>query len=186
MTGSGLHDIFHSTAFDVTRNLALFFVAVFWLGLAFWVNRDARRRIDDGWLVGTATLVGLVPFIGPLVYLLFRPPETLADVRAREIEVRALETRLLQKPQPQCPVCRTGIEPTYLVCPVCTTTLKHPCVSCRAPLDALWQACPYCATPVGGAVVEPLAVDLDAALTAEAVAVPQKARPPRQRRAAAS
>src|SRR3954465_12614556 len=91
VTGSGLHDIFHSTAFDVTRNLALFFVAVFWIGLAFWVNRDARRRIDDGWLVGTATLVGLVPFIGPLVYLLFRPPETLADARAREGEAGAPE-----------------------------------------------------------------------------------------------
>ena len=185
MTGSGLHDIFHSTAFDVTRNLALFFVAVFWLGLAFWVNRDARRRIDDGWLVGTATLVGLVPFIGPLVYLLFRPPETLAEVRAREIEIRALESRLAQKPQPHCPVCRSGIEPSYLICPICTTTLKEPCVACKAPLEPLWQACPYCATPVGARRVEPVTIDLDAALTAEAVAIPQKRRP-RQRRAAAS
>lgn len=183
MTGSGLHDVFHSTAFDVSRNLVLFFVAVFWLGLAYWVNRDARRRIADSWLVGTATLVGLVPFIGPLIYLLFRPPETLADVRAREIEVRALETRLLAKPKPQCPVCRTAVESSYLVCPVCTTTLKEPCVACKAPLEPLWQACPYCATPVG-AKLEPVAIDLDAALTAEAVAIPQ--RKTRQRRAAAS
>jgi len=184
VTGSGLHDIFHSTAFDVTRNLALFFVAVFWIGLAFWVNRDARRRIDDGWLIGTATLVGLVPFIGPLVYLLFRPPETLAEVRAREIEVRALETRLLQRPQPRCPVCRSDVAPDYLVCPICTTTLREPCVSCKAPLEPLWQACPYCATPAG-AKVEPASLDLDAALTAEAVAIPQGAKP-RRRRVAAS
>lgn len=184
MAGSGLHDIFHSTAFDVTRNLALFFVAVFWVGLAFWVNRDARRRLDDGWLIGTATAVGVVPLVGPLVYLLFRPPETLAEVRAREIEVRALETRLLAKPQPHCPVCRTGVESSYLVCPVCTTTLRQPCLSCKAPLEPLWQACPYCATPVG-AKVEPVAIDLDAALTAEAIAIPQT-RKTRQRRAAAS
>jgi hypothetical protein len=183
VTGSGLQDIFHSTAFDVTRNLALFFVAVFWIGLAFWVNRDARRRMDDGWLIGTATLVGLVPFVGPLVYLLFRPPETLAEVRAREIEVRALETRLVQKPQPQCPVCRSGVEASYLVCPICTTTLREPCTSCKAPLEPLWQACPYCATPVGAAAA-PVAVDLDAALTAEAVAIPRQQ--PRKRRAAAS
>src|SRR3954465_10056118 len=183
VTGSGLHDIFHSTAFDVTRNLALFFVAVFWIGLAFWVNRDARRRLDDAWLVGTATLVGLVPFVGPLVYLLFRPPETLADVRAREIEVRALELRLAAKPQPRCPVCRTDIEASYLVCPGCTTTLKQPCVACKAPLEPLWQACPYCATPVGATAAEPVALDLDAALAAEAVAIPQRSR---RRPAAAS
>jgi len=174
MTGSGLSDVLHSTAFEVTRNLALFVVAVFWLGLAYWVYRDARRRVDDAWLVGTATLVGLVPFVGPLVYLLFRPPETLADVQAREIEVRALRAHL-RRPEPQCPVCRSGIEASYLVCPVCTTQLKQPCATCKAPLEPLWQACPYCATPVG-ATVESLTGDLDTALTAEAVAIPQKRR----------
>jgi hypothetical protein len=172
--GSGLHDVFHSTAFEVARNLTLFLVVVFWLGSAYWVYRDARRRLDDSWLVATAALVGLVPVFGPLVYLLFRPPETLADVRAREIEVRALKAHL-RRPEPTCPVCRTGIQPDYLICPVCTTQLKEPCLKCARPLEPLWQACPYCATPVGaaGAVPiavaagEPVAVDLDAALTAE-------------------
>jgi hypothetical protein len=187
VTGSGLSDIFHSTAFEVARNLGLFLVAVFWLGLAYWVYRDARRRLDDAWLVATATAVGLVPFIGPLVYLLFRPPETLADVRAREIEVRALEARLL-KVQPQCPVCRSGVEANYLVCPVCTTQLKEPCVKCAAPLEQLWQACPYCATPVGSRLAT-ITADLDAALTAEAQAVPKRQtrhKKPQQRRARAS
>lgn len=183
VTGSGLNDIFHSTAFEVTRNLVLFLVVVFWLGLAFWVRRDAARRMDDSWLVATATVVGLVPFIGPLVYLLFRPPETLADVRAREIEVRALEARLF-KPPPQCPVCRSGIEPNYLVCPVCTTQLREPCSSCGAPLEPLWSACPFCATPAGSKVAT-LTADLDSALTAEAKTVPQQRRKPQQRRAAA-
>jgi len=184
MTGSGLSDILHSTAFEVTRNLALFLVAVFWVGLAYWVYRDARRRVDDAWLVGTATLVGLVPFVGPLVYLLFRPPETLADVQAREIEVRALRAHL-RRPDTLCPVCRSGIEASYLICPVCTTQLKQPCMACKAPLEPLWQACPYCATPVG-ATVEPLSGDLDSALTAEAAAIPQRRATASDRRAAAS
>jgi hypothetical protein len=185
VTGSGLSDILHSTAFEVTRNLALFLVAVFWLGLAFWVYRDARRRLDDSWLVVTATVVGLVPFIGPLVYLLFRPPETLAEVQAREIEIRALKAHL-RRPESRCPVCRSGVEANYLVCPVCTTELKEPCARCSAPLEPLWQACPYCATPIG-ATIASVTGDLDAALTAEAVAIPQKRREkPQQRRAAAS
>jgi hypothetical protein len=163
-----VHDLFHSTAFHVARNVALFFVAVFWLGLAYWVYRDARRRIDDAWLVGTAVLIGLVPFIGPLVYLLFRPPETLEDAQVRRAEIRALEARLVER-RPQCPVCRTDVEPAFLVCPVCTTQLKEPCARCAAPLERLWQACPYCAAPVVSAPTEPAATDLDAALTAEAV-----------------
>jgi hypothetical protein len=176
MTGSGLGSIFHSTAFEVTKNLALFFVVVFWLGLAFWVYRDARRRLDDAWLVGTATLVGLVPFIGPLVYLLFRPAETLADRRIRDVELRALETRLA-KAQPACPVCRSAVEPGYLVCPVCTTQLKEPCTSCKAPLQPLWSICPFCATPVGAklAAIDATA-DLDVALTKEAKSVPQRSK----------
>jgi hypothetical protein len=182
MVGSGLGDIFHSTAFEVTRNVGLFLVAVFWLGLAYWVNRDARRRVDDAWLVGTATLLGLVPFVGPLVYLLFRPPETIADVHSREIEVRALKQALRRPIEATCPVCRSGVQADFVVCPVCTTQLKHPCVQCKKPLEPLWQVCPYCATPVG-AVVE----DLDVALTAEAVGVPQKRAPAgKSRRAAAS
>lgn len=164
LAATSLHDVFHSTGFTVARNLVLFFVVLFWLGLAFWTHRDAKRRIDDPWLVGTATLLGLVPFIGPLAYLLFRPPETLAEARTRDIEIRALETRL-SRPEPRCPVCRTSVEAAYLICPVCTTQLKEPCASCSAPLERLWQACPYCMAPVR---TQPKASDLDAALTAEA------------------
>jgi RNA polymerase subunit RPABC4/transcription elongation factor Spt4 len=160
-----------STAFSVAWKLLLLLTAVFWLGLAFWVLRDARRRIGDWSLVGTAALLGLVPLVGPLVYVLFRPPETLADVRLRDAELRVLEQRLGAQ-APACPVCRTGVEPEYLVCPVCTTRLKLACGKCEAALEPLWQMCPYCATPAGAIVV---AVDLDAALTAEARATARSA-----------
>jgi hypothetical protein len=156
-----VHSAFHSSAATVAVNLLLFFGVVFWLGLAWWVYRDAQRRLTDRILIGTATLLGLVPFVGPVVYLLFRPPETLEDVRAREAELRALESRLARREE-HCPVCRFVVEPSYLVCPVCTTQLKRACARCSAPLDPLWQACPYCATPAS-AVVQ----DLDTALTAE-------------------
>lgn len=160
---ASLHSVLHSTPFLVTRDVVIATIVAFWLGLAFWTHRDAKRRIDDPLLVGAASLLGLVPVAGPLVYLLFRPPETLADVEARRIEVRALESRFARA-EPRCPVCRTRIESAYLVCPVCTTALKQPCTACKAPLDPLWQVCPYCAAPVGAVV----AADLDAALAAEA------------------
>ena len=146
-------DFFDSSAWAVIRNLSIFFVVVFWLATVYWTYKDARRRIDDPWLVAMATLLGLVPpFLGPIIYLFFRPPEYLEDVRERELEIRAMEVQLARRGL-QCPVCRGSVEPSYLVCPVCTTRLKHACSGCGAPLEAIWQACPHCATPVPPSVV---------------------------------
>ena len=159
----------HSTLFVVATNLMLVLAVVFWLGLAYWVHRDARRRVDDSWIVATATLLALfVPYVGTLVYLLLRAPETLGDVRERELELRALEESLGRN-RPRCPVCLADADERFLVCPVCTTQLKQRCRSCSAALETTWLACPYCAAAVG---FEPelVAPDLDAALTAEAVA----------------
>jgi RNA polymerase subunit RPABC4/transcription elongation factor Spt4 len=157
-----LHDLSHSTGLVVARNVAIFFAVVFWLGLALWVNRDARRRIGDPILVFFATLLGLAaPYIGPVAYLLFRPAETLDDVRSRRVELRALEQQLARS-QPACPHCRSWIEPDYIACPVCATMLRQQCATCNAPLEPLWQLCPYCAS-----AIEPSQADLDAALTAE-------------------
>jgi hypothetical protein len=159
----GLHDFFHSTGFVIARNSAIVLAAVFWLGLAYWVHKDARRRTGNPFLVFLATLLGLAPpYIGPVVYLLFRPSETRDDVRSRRVELRVLEQQLVRS-QLACPVCSSAVESDYLACPVCTTMLRKPCAKCTAPLEPLWQMCPYCASPV-----EPAQVDLDAALTAEA------------------
>ncbi len=153
---ASVNDFFSSGTWFLIRNLALFFVVVFWLALAYWVYKDARRRIEDPWLVTMSAVLGLIPpFLGVLVYMLFRPPEYLDDVRERELEIKAMEERLARRGL-FCPVCRAEVEATYLVCPVCTTKLKQSCSSCKAPLEALWQICPYCETPV----VSPLPLEL--------------------------
>ena len=127
--------------------IVIAFAALFWVASAYWTYKDARRRIDDRWLVSFATLLGLVPYAGPLIYMLFRPPEYLEDVRERELEIKAMEDRLSRHGL-VCPVCRSDVDSSYLVCPICTTKLRQACVKCRAPLEALWQVCPYCETPI--------------------------------------
>ena len=153
----GVNDFFDSGTWFVIRNLTLFFIGVFWLATAYWVYKDARRRIDDPWLVAMATILGLVPpFLGAIIYMFFRPPEYLEDVRERELEIKAMEERLTRR-EVHCPVCRAEVDPSFLVCPVCTTKLRQACVSCKAPLEPLWQICPYCETPVDTtAVVQPI------------------------------
>ena len=139
--------LWDSPDWTLARNIGIAFLVLFWLATAFWTFKDARRRIGDPWLVALATVLGLVPFLGPIIYMFFRPPEYLQDVHERELEIKAMEQRLAQLDQ-RCPVCRARVEPSYLLCPVCTTRLKAACGTCGQPLDALWQVCPHCATPV--------------------------------------
>jgi RNA polymerase subunit RPABC4/transcription elongation factor Spt4 len=149
---SSVHDFFHSSTWYVIRNLVVFFVVVFWIATIYWVYKDSRRRINDPLIVALSVVVAIVPFIGPLVYMLFRPPEYIEDVRERELEIRAIERRLGGRDL-RCPVCRADIEDDYLVCPVCTTQLRQACTGCARPLEASWQVCPYCKTPVPAGAV---------------------------------
>jgi RNA polymerase subunit RPABC4/transcription elongation factor Spt4 len=147
-TFSGIHDFFASGTWQVIRNLLFFFLIAFWLAVGYWVYKDAKRRIEDPVLIATAVAIGLViPYVGALVYMLFRPPEYLEDVRERELEIKAMEKRLGSRDL-HCPVCRAEVDEDFLVCPVCTTKLRQSCVTCSRPLEALWQVCPYCETPI--------------------------------------
>jgi hypothetical protein len=129
-----------------------FFGFVLWLSLGYWTYKDAKRRIEDPMLIALSTILALIiPFVGPFIYMLFRPPEYLEDVRERELEIKAMEERITAHDQ-RCPVCHAEADPSYLVCPVCTTKLKHACASCGSPLEPIWQICPYCETPIEPAV----------------------------------
>ena len=153
MIASAAHDFFSSGTWLVTRNLLIFFAVVVWLATLYWIYKDAKRRIEDPWVVGVSVLVGVVvPFFGPFIYMLFRPPEYLEDVRERELEIKAMEDRL-SKRDLHCPVCRSEVDASFLICPICTTKLKQACSTCKAPLEALWQVCPFCETPIDPAVV---------------------------------
>jgi RNA polymerase subunit RPABC4/transcription elongation factor Spt4 len=142
-----VHDFFHSSTWYVIRNLGLLLVLIFWVATIYWVYKDARRRIGDPLLVWVSTALGILPFIGPLIYMLFRPPEYLEDVRERALEITAMDKRLGSRDL-HCPVCRAEVDEDFLVCPVCTTKLRQSCVTCSRPLEALWQVCPYCETPI--------------------------------------
>jgi hypothetical protein len=163
-------DFLDSDAFQIGRNLTILLLAVFWLAVGYWVFKDARRRIEDPWLVAIATILGLFPpFVGAVIYMLFRPPEYLDDVRERDLEIKAMEQRLARRDL-HCPVCRAEVDPSFLVCPVCTTKLKQACVKCKAPLEALWQICPYCETRVE----TPAAIELGDTWQAPTAASPRR------------
>jgi Double zinc ribbon len=176
-----LGNFFSSRAWSLSRAGLIAAGVVFWLAIGFWTFKDARRRIKSPWLVALATLIGLVPpFLGALVYMLFRPPEYLDEVRERELEIRAIEERLAAA-NAECPVCRAPVEAGFLVCPVCTTRLREACPACRAPLEPLWQVCPFCETPVNRRPSIDLVDAFESTLAGESVERPRP-RPRRHRR----
>lgn len=84
-----------NSGIGVAANLLVVFLVAVWLALVFWAYADARRRLTDPVLVGSAALAALIfPFAGALVYAIVRPPETLDDAYERELDVRAAELRV--------------------------------------------------------------------------------------------
>ncbi|HLK41850.1 MAG TPA: hypothetical protein VKV34_00805, partial [Thermoleophilia bacterium] len=90
-TFSGFTSFFSSSLFVVIERLAAIFVIALYGALIFWTAKDARRRIEDPVVVAVCiATAALFPFVGVLIYLILRPPEYLADVRERELEIRAM------------------------------------------------------------------------------------------------
>src|SRR3954462_11257887 len=137
---------------NLAVKLLLLFLAAIWLALVFWTFADARRRIADPLLVACAPPASLFfPSLGTIVYAIVRPPEFLADVHERELEIAAAEARLHQAEGMHCPHCDFEVEKTFLRCPSCLRRLKEPCTTCGRPLDPRWKICPYCEAEVGQA-----------------------------------
>jgi hypothetical protein len=133
---------------NLAVNLLVVFLVIVYLALIVWTFLDARRRIEDSWLVACATAASLFPFVGAMVYSILRPPEFIEDRKERELEIRAAELRVRQLGEQSCPNCEFPVERSYLRCPNCEARLKDPCPSCSKPIDPRWAMCPYCETPI--------------------------------------
>jgi len=70
--------------------LILFGVAI-WLALIRWTHADARRRLRNPQLVRGATALAILPLVGPVIYMILRPPEFLEDAYEREISIASSE-----------------------------------------------------------------------------------------------
>jgi hypothetical protein len=139
----------HNSALKLAVELVILFLGVIWLALIYWTYADARRRIADPIIVGTATLTSVFPYVGTIIYMIVRPPEYLDDVRERELEMQAAEARLAELGYHLCPHCDFEVERDYLRCPNCMRKLKDPCHACGRPLDPTWKVCPFCEAEIG-------------------------------------
>ena len=114
-----------------------------WLAMIIWTFRDMRSRSRDVFaqILG-ALVVAVLTVPGLLVYLILRPPETLAEQYGRSLEEEALLQEIEGKPV--CPGCGHSVKDEWRVCPYCHTKLKKACQNCNELLDLPWALCPYC------------------------------------------
>ena len=143
-------DFFKSPTWHFITLVFYFLIAVLWIACAYWVFKDARRRIDDKIVIAVCVLAGIV--FGPLgliVYAIVRPPELLADRDERELEMQMMTQRLSE--ETRCSFCKTPVKDDYLVCPTCGRRLRSMCTRCGKPLEPNWRVCPYCETDVRAA-----------------------------------
>lgn len=145
-------DFFSTSAWQFIVYLFFFLVVAVWLAGAYWIYKDARRRIEDKVVIGVCVAAGLVfgP-IGWIVYAIARPSEYLDERRVRDLDLQMMEKRLSE--DPRCAYCGTPARDDYLVCPSCHRRLRQQCQSCGRPLEANWSVCPYCETETPSASV---------------------------------
>ena len=148
-------NFFSSGTWLVIRNLLFFFAVVFWLATLYWIYKDAKRRIEDPWVVGcrccSASSCRSSARSSTCSSGRRSTSRTCASASSRSRRWRTASRSATCTARSAAPRSTR----TFLVCPICTTKLKQACVNCKAPLEALWQVCPYCETPV-----EPTAVTL--------------------------
>lgn len=119
-------------------------LALVWLALGVWAYRDMRRRSRSvGWSIAALVLVLVLPVVGPIIYLLLRPPETLLQRYDRTLQQEVLLQQI--EAVPICPGCARPVEAHWLVCPECHVTLRRACPHCGEVLGLDWQLCPACA-----------------------------------------
>lgn len=129
-------------------------LAALWLSLVIWTFRDMRLRSRDPFAqILAAVVVAVLPGVGLIIYLILRPPETLAEAYERALEEEALLQEIEERPA--CPGCSRTVQPGWILCPHCHTRLRKRCVDCDALLELQWNLCPFC----GNQYVDPYRVD---------------------------
>lgn len=138
-------------------------IAALWISLVIWAFRDMRARSRDPFAQLLAALVvAALPGVGIVIYLILRPPETLAEAYERALEEEALLQEIEERPA--CPGCSRIVDSHWLLCPHCHTRLRKACPDCNSLMELQWNLCPFC----GNQYIDPYHVEATAVSEEEA------------------
>jgi RNA polymerase subunit RPABC4/transcription elongation factor Spt4 len=132
--------------------IAVAYVGVLAIAVAFNVVRDARRR-SHSWLfaIFAFLLAFLPPFLGAIIYVVIRPPRPLDEEQALAAEAQSFAPPPVDDHGARpCPTCGRDIEEDFVLCPYCRTQFARRCAACEHTLRLGWPVCPFCGAEVGG------------------------------------
>lgn len=122
--------------------IALAYIAIMWIALAFSTFRDINRRSNDPVTQLASVALPLLFFIpGYWLYLVIRPRTTL--IEAMEERTRAALVADYASAV-TCPSCHQRTRDEFVVCPNCEHQLRNSCSRCSHALLDDWKVCPYC------------------------------------------
>ncbi len=115
---------------------------VFWLVVTSWIWVDSDERTTSKWMRLFYVIIGIIPVIGWIIYLIVRPTETIDEIYWGDLERRYLKYEA--KDLGDCERCGTQLYPGFVFCPNCGKRIKRKCSNCEVYVDLEYKYCPNC------------------------------------------
>jgi hypothetical protein len=115
---------------------------IFWIVVTSWIWVDSDERTTNKWMRLFYVIIGLIPVLGWIIYLIVRPSETIDEIYWGDLERRYLKYEA--KDLGDCPRCGTQLYPGFIFCPNCKKRLKRKCPRCDVFVDMEYKYCTNC------------------------------------------
>jgi hypothetical protein len=159
----GFHDLIDQVArspiVQIGWRLVVSYVVIIWLAVAYWTFRDLHQRTRNpiAPYLAAGGVLALTPLGFPLALIAYRavrPPETVAERQARDLEGYVLASEVGRS---TCVGCGRSVDEMWMRCPTCGLHLATSCHSCGSRVEPDWTVCAWCArelVPSGVPAVE--------------------------------
>jgi hypothetical protein len=131
-----------NTNYNILGTVVAVISIVFWLVVTSWIWVDSDERTTSKWMRVFYVIIGLIPVVGWIIYLIVRPSETIDEIYWGDLERRYLKYEA--KDLGDCPKCGTQLYPGYIFCPNCKQRIKRKCSNCGVYVDLEYKYCTHC------------------------------------------
>jgi RNA polymerase subunit RPABC4/transcription elongation factor Spt4 len=149
-----IEPIWNGVNLEFMIKFCVIYFFVVWVALIIWVAKDISSRSHSRILQVICVLI-MILFtpLWILLYVLIRPRKSIDAKYSAEIEWNLwILSEIVQdhiettSAEYVCPSCSEAIEPDFIVCPSCKTSIKDTCHGCHKLIRETWSVCPYCET----------------------------------------
>ena len=138
--------------YNLVGTIFILVVIIFWVVVTSWIWVDSDERTTNKWIRIFYVVIGMIPVLGWIIYLIVRPPETIDEIYWGDLERRYLKYEA--KDLGDCPKCGTQLYPGYIYCPNCNKRIKIKCPKCGVYIDLDSKYCTHCGNQMKKKIVK--------------------------------